>query len=113
MKTYQLKQNLTQVYKNYTNEDQAVWKLLFERQLKLLKTLATPEYLEALNKIGFTPFKIPDFKETNVVLNNAAGWRLEVVEGIINESDFFQLLSQKRFGRWLSSGGALLTPLLV
>jgi phenylalanine-4-hydroxylase len=97
MKTYQLKQNLTQVYKNYTNEDQAVWKLLFERQLKLLKTLATPEYLEALNKIGFTPFKIPDFKETNVVLNNAAGWQLEVVEGIINESDFFQLLSQKRF----------------
>ena len=97
MKTYQLKQNLTQAYKNYTNEDQTVWKLLFERQLELLKTLATPEYLEALNNIGFTPFKIPDFKETNVILNNASGWKLEVVEGIINESDFFGLLSQKRF----------------
>lgn len=97
MKTYQLKQNLTQVYKNYTTEDFAVWKLLFERQFELLKALAAPEYLTALDKIGFTANEIPDFTITNEVLKKTTGWKLEVVEGIISESDFFELLSQKRF----------------
>jgi phenylalanine-4-hydroxylase len=97
MKTYQLKQNLTQVYENYTQEDFTVWKLLFERQLELLQNLAADEYLQALEKIGFTASKIPDFKETNGLLDKSTGWKLEVVEGIINESDFFELLSKKRF----------------
>ncbi len=97
MKTYKLKQNLTQVYKNYTNEDLTVWKLLFKRQFALLKTLAAPEYLQALEKIGFTANKIPDFSETNTILSKITGWKLEVVEGIISEPDFFELLSQKRF----------------
>jgi phenylalanine-4-hydroxylase len=97
MKTYQLKQNLTQVYENYSNEDRAVWKTLFERQFELLKTIAAPEFLNALEKIGFIPDKIPDFAETNAILKSSTGWTLEVVEGIISESDFFELLSQKRF----------------
>lgn len=97
MKTYPLKQNLQQVYENYSEEDFAVWKLLFERQLEILKNLAAPEYLTALDKIGFTPNKIPDFNETNTVLHKSTGWKLEVVEGVINESDFFELLSQKLF----------------
>ena len=97
MKTYPLKQNIEQVYKNYTTEDFTVWKILFERQLHLLQSLAAPEYLEALTKIGFTAYKIPDFKEVNLTLSKTSGWKLEVVEGIINESDFFELLSQKRF----------------
>lgn len=97
MKTYQLKQNLTQVYENYTNEDKQVWKILFERQLNLLKDIAAPEFLNALDKIGFVPDKIPDFRETNSILNKTTGWKLEVVEGIINESDFFELLAQRHF----------------
>jgi phenylalanine-4-hydroxylase len=97
MKTYELKQNLTQVYENYTSEDKAVWKILFERQWDLLKDLAAPEFLNALKKIGFVPDKIPDFRETNFILGKSTGWKLEVVEGIISESDFFDLLSQKRF----------------
>lgn len=97
MKTYQLRQNLTQVYENYSSEDKQVWKTLFERQLNLLKDIAAPEFLNALEKIGFIPDKIPDFKETNAILKKTTGWKLEVVEGIISEPDFFELLSQKRF----------------
>ncbi len=97
MKTYQLKQNLKQVYENYTKEDFTVWEILFNRQLALLENLAAQEYLLALEKIGFTACKIPDFRITNEVLSKTTGWQLEVVEGIINESDFFQLLSQKKF----------------
>lgn len=97
MKTYELKQNLKQQYNNYTSEDFAVWKLLFERQIDLLTNLAAPEYLQAVSEIGFTSDKIPDFNETNAVLLSKTGWSIEVVEGIISEPDFFNLLANKKF----------------
>jgi phenylalanine-4-hydroxylase len=97
MKTYALKQNLKQDYKNYSEEDFLVWKTLFERQIILLNELASAEYLESLKVIGFSAEKIPDFKEVDQILMAKTGWSLEVVEGIINEEDFFALLSQKKF----------------
>jgi phenylalanine-4-hydroxylase len=97
MKTYKLKPNLKQNYSNYTKDDFAVWKILFERQMLLLSNLATPEYISAIHEIGFVADKIPDFSEINKELGLKSGWKLEVVEGIINENDFFELLANKKF----------------
>lgn len=97
MKTYELKQNLKQDYSLYTEEAFLVWKTLFERQIPILTELASEEYLSGIKTIGFTANKIPDFKEVNAVLEKETGWNLYVVEGIINEEDFFVLLSQKKF----------------
>ncbi|HWY11811.1 MAG TPA: phenylalanine 4-monooxygenase [Bacteroidia bacterium] len=97
MKTYALKQNLKQDYTLYTEEAFLVWKMLFERQIPILRELASEEYLSGIKITGFTAEKIPDFKEVNAVLEKETGWSLYVVEGIINEEDFFVLLSQKKF----------------
>jgi phenylalanine-4-hydroxylase len=97
MKTYALKDNLKQEYSKYTPEDFQVWKILFERQIKVLNELAAEEYLEGIKTIEFNSEKIPDFREVNVILEKTSGWSLEVVEGIINEEDFFTLLAQKKF----------------
>jgi phenylalanine-4-hydroxylase len=97
MKTYALKQNLKQDYSLYTSEDFQVWKTLFERQMVLLEELASSEYLKCIKTVEFFAEKIPDFKEVNAILERETGWNLEVVEGIINEEDFFVLLSQKKF----------------
>lgn len=97
MKTYALKQNLKQDYNNYTGEDFLVWKTLFERQMILLQELASAEYLKSIQTVKFCAEKIPDFREVNEILGKETGWSLEVVEGIINEEDFFNLLSQKKF----------------
>jgi phenylalanine-4-hydroxylase len=97
MKTYALKENLKQDYALYTAEDFLVWKTLFERQMILLKELASSEYLESIKTVGFCAEKIPDFKALNEILGKETGWSLEVVEGIINEEDFFVLLSHKKF----------------
>jgi len=97
MKTYALKQNLKQDYNNYTKEDFLVWKTLFERQMVLLQELASEEYLKSIQTVKFCAEKIPDFREVDEILLNETGWSLEVVEGIINEEDFFNLLSQKKF----------------
>ncbi len=97
MKTYSLIQGLNQQYEKYTDEDFSVWKILFERQMKILRNLASDEYLEGLERIGFTGSKIPDFREVNRHLAECTGWQIVVVPGIISEPDFFSMLSNKQF----------------
>lgn len=86
-----------QIYKNYTEHDFLVWETLFNRQMKLLKETASAEYLSAIETVGFTPNKIPDFKEVNSALDSITGWNLQVVPCISEQKDFFRLLSQKKF----------------
>lgn len=86
-----------QIYKNYTEHDFLVWETLFNRQMKLLKETASAEYLSAIETVGFTSQKIPDFKEVNQALGGITGWNLHVVPCISEQKEFFQLLSQKKF----------------
>lgn len=95
MKTYLMIAGLVQKYENYTPEDFAVWKILFERQMTILPSMASEEYLEGIQRIGFTGDTIPNFQEVNARLLQLTGWKIVVVPGIIEEPVFFQLLSQK------------------
>lgn len=88
---------MKQDYNKYNAEDKAVWSTLFNRQKELLEKNAAPEFLRALEEIKFSSEKIPDFREVDAILMAKTGWSLEVVEGIINEYDFFNLLSTKKF----------------
>jgi phenylalanine-4-hydroxylase len=97
MKTYKMLDNMNQDYSLYTTEDFLVWKTLFNRQMPILEELASYEYLAGLKQVRFTGERIPDFKEVNQILGDLTGWTLVVVPGIINEEDFFSLLSQKKF----------------
>lgn len=86
-----------QVYANYTEEDFAVWELLFSRQTELLKPVVSEKYLEALNRVGFNKDKIPDFKQVAEALQPHTGWRLQTVPNISEQKDFFTFLSEKKF----------------
>ncbi|MBL7896564.1 MAG: phenylalanine 4-monooxygenase [Bacteroidia bacterium] len=88
---------MKQDYDKYSAEDKAVWSTLFNRQKELLEKNAAPEFLNALEEIKFSSEKIPDFREVDAILMAKTGWSLEVVEGIINEQNFFNLLSNKKF----------------
>lgn len=96
-------QKLQQIYSNYTEEDQQVWKILFNRQMENLKDTATTAYLEGIERIRFRADKIPDFREVNALLAEQTGWGLEAVPGIIPQKEFFELLNQKKFSAstWL------------
>lgn len=85
------------IYNNYTQEDADVWKILFDRQMKNLENHVSLDFLSALEKIGFTAGRIPDFKEVNTVLCKETGWGLHTVPCISPQPDFFRLLSQKKF----------------
>lgn len=99
---------MRQVYSDYTDEDQAVWKILFDRQMKQLSRMADESFLKAIDTIGFTD-RIPDFDEVNVRLKETTGWKIRVVPGIIEEADFFKLLEKKEFpsSTWLRAMNSL------
>ena len=89
--------NLTQEYSKYTEEDFKVWKLLYEHQAVNFPGRAAKAFLEGLEKVNFVADEIPHFEKTNEILQNATGWQLEVVPGLIPDKEFFELLSIKRF----------------
>jgi phenylalanine-4-hydroxylase len=103
MKTYKIIEGLEQQYDDYTAEDRLVWKTLFERQMQQLLKVAHSSYLEGLEKIGFSAERIPDFREVNERLHKTTGWKIVVVPGIIDQPNFFEMLSNKQFpsSTWL------------
>jgi len=98
-----------QIYSNYTEEDKKVWNTLFNRQYKFIEKHASQDYIIALNKIGFSPDIIPDFREVNSRLENITGWKLTTVPCISPADTFFKLLSEKTFTAtcWLRNLGEL------
>ncbi len=86
-----------QVHMNYTDEDRAVWKILFNRQKEQLQRYASGEYLEGLETIGFNADEIPSFEKINAILKQATGWELIAVPGIVDDRTFFGYMAERKF----------------
>ena len=94
-----------QIYSDYTAQDFAVWKILFDRQMALLRPVASQAYLDALETVQFTNDRIPDFKQVNALLQPLTGWALTVVPNLCPDKAFFEHLAQQQFTAtcWLRS----------
>jgi len=88
---------LVQGYDRYTEEDKQVWKVLFERQMKILPVVASPEYLEGIEQMGFNADELPNFDKINARLAELTDWNVVAVPGFIEPVDFFPLLANKKF----------------
>ena len=89
--------NLTQNYSSYTSENHQVWAILYDRQLHNLPDKAIPEFMEGLEKVGFSRDRIPDFREINQKLKPLTGFEVVAAPGIVDDALFFQLIASKRF----------------
>jgi len=81
----------------YTEDEHAIWRLLFERQQKLLKRRACREYLDGLQGLGVAAHGIPDFRRLSDILDRATGWRIAPVAGLVPDDVFFACLASRRF----------------
>lgn len=86
-----------QPWDSYQDADHQVWRHLYQRQRALLAGRAADEFLAAQDAMGMTPERIPKFSELDQSLNDATGWRLIGVEGLLPELDFFEHLANRRF----------------
>ena len=80
----------------YSTEDQAVWRLLVERQSALAEQHACAEFLDGLHTLGIGD-TIPDFDAVNAKLEALTGWRIVGVPGLIPDAAFYDHLAHRRF----------------
>ena len=88
---------IAQNWADYSEEEHAIWRLLFERQQQLLVGRACSEFLDGLGGLGVAADGIPDFRRLNEVLNSATGWQIVAVPGLVPDDVFFAFLARRRF----------------
>jgi phenylalanine-4-hydroxylase len=81
----------------YTQENQAVWQLLFARRMKHLREVGSSAFLNGIKAIGLEPHYIPDLERMNQRLEPITGWRAVAVSGFLEPTLFFQCLAERRF----------------
>lgn len=92
-----------QRWADYTAEDHAVWRTLFERQTALLPGRACPEFVTGMRSLPMSANSIPDFDALNEALLPRTGWRVVAVPGLVPDEVFFEHLANRRFpaGRFI------------
>jgi phenylalanine-4-hydroxylase len=88
---------IEQNWSDYSADEHSIWRLLFERQQRLLVGRACREYLDGLQDLGVAAGGIPDFRGLSDLLDRATGWRIVAVPGIVPDDVFFALLARRRF----------------
>lgn len=82
---------------NYSAEEQEVWRILFERQTKVIRGRACDEFMEGLECLNLSAECIPQLPEVNNRLQAKTGWEVTAVPALISARDFFELLAEKKF----------------
>jgi phenylalanine-4-hydroxylase len=80
----------------YTADEHAVWRRLYERQMKLVPGYACDEYRAGLAKLDAGD-AIPRFDAASAKLRRATRWELVAVPGLIPDLTFFAHLANRRF----------------
>ena len=86
-----------QDYSLYSEEDFAVWKVLYDRQIEILPNAATEGFMGGIKDVNFVANKIPSFQETSAILTQLTGWELAAVPGIVDDEVFFKLMAGCKF----------------
>lgn len=88
---------IDQGWHNYTPQEHAVWKTLFERQSKLLPGRACDEFVRGMQDLPIGPDQIPNFEQLSDTLSQRTGWQIVAVPGLVPDDVFFEHLAHRRF----------------
>jgi phenylalanine-4-hydroxylase len=87
----------TQDWQSYSQEDHAVWSILYARRMQDLANVGSALFLQGAETIGLRPDSVPDLRDVNRALALRTGWRAQPVRGFIPADQFFTCLSQRIF----------------
>ncbi|MGI8611096.1 MAG: phenylalanine 4-monooxygenase [Sphingomicrobium sp.] len=86
-----------QCWDEFTDDDHAVWDLLFARQVELLGTRVVAPFLDGIDLLRLSHPGVPDLNELNAILEPRTGWRTVAVTGLVPDDIFFAMLSERVF----------------
>lgn len=84
-------------YIHFTEEENDIWRILIERQMKVIRNRACDEFIAGLEKLNLPMDRIPQCEEVTAALYAATRWQVVPVDAIIPLSEFFRLLSNRQF----------------
>lgn len=82
---------------DFTAEENGTWKILIERQLKVVKNRACDEFIKGLETLNLPIDRIPQCHELSKVLQACTGWSVAPVDAIIPLQHFFYLIANRQF----------------
>lgn len=82
---------------SYSQQENEVWKTLYNRQIKILENRACPEFIHGVHALNIDATKIPQLPEVSDHLRAATGWAVTPVKALISFKEFFELLSNRQF----------------
>ena len=88
---------VAQNWESFTEDDHAVWDLLFARQVELLGTRVVSPFLDGIDLLRLSHPGVPDVEGLNVILEPRTGWRTVAVPGLVPDEIFFAMLSERVF----------------
>ena len=80
---------------SFTQEDHAVWDLLFARQVELLGTRVVSAFLDGIDLLRLSHPGVPDVDGLNAILEPRTGWRVVAVPGLVPDPIFFAMLNER------------------
>ena len=86
-----------QNWESFTEEDHAVWDLLFARQVELLGSRVVSAFLDGIDLLKLAHPGVPDVEGLNAILEPRTGWRTVAVPGLVPDEIFFAMLSERVF----------------
>ncbi|MFL6720938.1 MAG: phenylalanine 4-monooxygenase [Sphingomonas sp.] len=86
-----------QCWEAFSDEDHAVWDLLFARQVELLGTRVVSPFLDGIDLLRLSHPGVPELAELNLILEPRTGWRTVAVPGLVPDEIFFAMLAARVF----------------
>lgn len=86
-----------QQWERFSDEDHAVWDLLFARQVELLGTRVVSSFLDGIDLLRLSHPGVPELSELNAILEPRTGWRTVAVPGLVPDDIFFAMLRDRVF----------------
>lgn len=81
----------------YSDEEHAIWATLYARQDAAIRGKACDEFFQGLDLLKLSRDRVPQLPEVSAVLRRETGWEVAPVPALIPFSEFFKLLSEKKF----------------
>ena len=86
-----------QNWERFSDDDHAVWDLLFARQVELLGDRVISPFFDGIDLLRLSHPGVPDVEGLNAILEPRTGWRTVAVPGLVPDDVFFAMLSERVF----------------
>ena len=88
---------IDQRWSDYTEEQHAVWAILYRARMATLVETGSRVFLDGARAIGLGEHQVPDLADVNRRLAARTGWAAVAVTGFLPAPEFFACLAGRRF----------------